>query len=252
MKATTLAILGTMVLLIYGIVLISGGKAPTWAYEVFIMFASVYAIWGCGAFVKAKHDLADREERVSKYKETYELAVNNYKDLVSLHEARHDCEAEINEILRDRVHKLDRIMRSTNHVIIVWRHRLDVMLTAVLENGKDPLPYLQSIYTSKCTELDGIVEHVTWEEIQGMSEEDKLINRNAEMPKDWVSRRQFPLPKRDCVISIQVEGEVRVCDWSPCLRDNGTGLLGTARCLNSGIGFHAWKQNKSEFEMWKA
>lgn len=73
------------------------------------------------------------------------------------------------------------------------------------------------------------------------------------------NRKEEPLPNKECLISILVEGEWIECRWKPYKKENysdellpSEGYLGTAYTLMSPvIGFHAWEQNDSEFLNYK-
>jgi len=78
----------------------------------------------------------------------------------------------------------------------------------------------------------------------------------------WLNRKETPLPKESCVIWAKFEnGHIHLCRWFPFDVNNyypdtmpGEGYLGTARVIDgrfTGIGFHAWTQNNSEFIEYK-
>lgn len=84
---------------------------------------------------------------------------------------------------------------------------------------------------------------------------------NLEQREDFLNRHLINLPDFKCTIKTihnDVDGEhVYVCKWKPFDKTQyneanmpGDGYLGTATIIEgkySGIGFHAWKQNNSEF-----
>lgn len=85
--------------------------------------------------------------------------------------------------------------------------------------------------------------------------------KNLKSKKGFKNRHKDSLPKIESNIKIivnDIEGEqVILCKWIPFNKDNYTqdqmpaeGYLGTAKIIEkryNGIGFHALKENDSEF-----
>lgn len=77
----------------------------------------------------------------------------------------------------------------------------------------------------------------------------------------YLNRHTDGLPKEKCLIKIitnDIEGEhIFLCEWIPFNESDyigkvkpNEGFLGTATVIDgkfTGIGFHAWDQNDSEF-----
>ena len=82
------------------------------------------------------------------------------------------------------------------------------------------------------------------------------------MPDNFVSRNHVPLPLEECKIKAIVydykgDATIYTCLWKPFNPSNyppnrmpSKGYLGTASVIEgdaTGIGFHCWEQNNSEF-----
>lgn len=78
---------------------------------------------------------------------------------------------------------------------------------------------------------------------------------------NFVSRFHVPLPNEVCKIKAMIyendEPVVQICEWKPFNPEEypkdkmpAEGYLGTAKIIEgvfAGIGYHAWRQNNSEF-----
>jgi len=85
--------------------------------------------------------------------------------------------------------------------------------------------------------------------------------RNLEQREGFINRHIYGLPKANCtmkVVTMDVNGEhIFTCEWIPFDKNQyteknipGDGYLGTAKVIDgkfTGIGFHAFEQNNSEF-----
>jgi hypothetical protein len=85
--------------------------------------------------------------------------------------------------------------------------------------------------------------------------------KNLEQREGFVNRHTNGLPKEKCamkVITKDVDGEhIYLCEWKPFDKNQYSkenmpddGYLGTVKVIQgryTGIGFHAWEQNNSEF-----
>ena len=64
-------------------------------------------------------------------------------------------------------------------------------------------------------------------------------------------RKVDALPHEKCAIEIYNDGRWLACEWHPKATDSqaDAGYIGTARTTSRTIhvGYHAWKQNDSEF-----
>lgn len=88
--------------------------------------------------------------------------------------------------------------------------------------------------------------------------------KNMEQKENFLDRHINNLPQKKCVIKIihqDINGEqVYLCEWRPFDKSQyqannmpSEGYLGTAKVIEgkyTGIGFHAWKQNNSEFVLY--
>lgn len=92
------------------------------------------------------------------------------------------------------------------------------------------------------------------------------IMKNLDPKEGWLNRHIDGLPDKDVKMEIihhsMNEDDICLCNWHPFKKENyresdmpGEGYLGTVRLIESqkdgkrytGIGFHAWGQNNSEF-----
>lgn len=87
------------------------------------------------------------------------------------------------------------------------------------------------------------------------------MNINLSKRRGFKNRHIDGVPKHQCkmkVITNDVNGEnVFLCEWNPFDKSKfneynmpGKGYLGTVKIIEGtykGLGFHAWKQNNSEF-----
>jgi hypothetical protein len=83
---------------------------------------------------------------------------------------------------------------------------------------------------------------------------------NTTQRPGYKNRHTEPLPNTKEIIKIitnDISGEhIDICEWHPHIKNEnetnkpGKGYLGTARTF-TGIGFHAWQQNDSEFVYYK-
>jgi hypothetical protein len=85
--------------------------------------------------------------------------------------------------------------------------------------------------------------------------------KNLEQREGYINRHTDGLPKEKCAIKIvknDIDREhVFICAWEPFIKPHYSnelmpdeGYLGTASVIYDrykGLGFHAWKQNDSEF-----
>ena len=74
----------------------------------------------------------------------------------------------------------------------------------------------------------------------------------------FVNRHTNKLPDKITtmrVVKKDFDGEhIYLCEWKPSHSKENDGYLGTAKVIEgiyTGIGFHAWEQNNSEF-VWYA
>jgi hypothetical protein len=89
--------------------------------------------------------------------------------------------------------------------------------------------------------------------------------KNLEQREGFVNRNTNGLPDKTTtmrVVTKDVDGEhIYLCEWKPFDKSQyskenmrGDGYLGTVKVIEgryTGIGFHAWEQNNSEF-VWYA
>lgn len=89
--------------------------------------------------------------------------------------------------------------------------------------------------------------------------------KNLSQKKEFLNRHTDSLPKENCKILIikkDTDGEhTFICEWNPFDKNKYSehdmpceGYLGTAKVIEgryTGIGFHAWEQNDSEFIFYK-
>lgn len=89
--------------------------------------------------------------------------------------------------------------------------------------------------------------------------------KNLEKRESFVNRHADGLPDKTITMRViikDVDGEhIYLCEWKPFDKSRyskenmpANGYLGTAKVIEgryTGIGFHAWKQNNSEF-VWYA
>jgi hypothetical protein len=70
---------------------------------------------------------------------------------------------------------------------------------------------------------------------------------------DFLDRKDTPLPEQEKHVIILKQDNYYLCRWVPYdgVSDAHKGYLGTAKCLETGIGYHAWEQNDSEFRYYK-
>jgi len=87
------------------------------------------------------------------------------------------------------------------------------------------------------------------------------IMKNLQQRDGFVNRHTNSLPKEMCIMKVvtkDVDGEhIHLCEWKPFDKNQYMkidlpceGYLGTAKVIQgryTGIGFHAWEQNNSEF-----
>ena len=92
----------------------------------------------------------------------------------------------------------------------------------------------------------------------------KKIPVSLDKKEGFLNRHEKAMPKKNTVVKIvtkDIDGEhIYTCEWRPFNKVNylvenmpSKGYLGTAKVIEgefSGIGFHAWKQNNSEFVLY--
>jgi hypothetical protein len=85
--------------------------------------------------------------------------------------------------------------------------------------------------------------------------------KNLEEREGFINRHTNGLPKEKCVMRVVVKDVdreyIHLCQWEPFDKSKHTknnmpseGYLGTVKVIEgkyTGIGFHAWEQNNSEF-----
>lgn len=87
---------------------------------------------------------------------------------------------------------------------------------------------------------------------------DKLgYNENLSQRVGFVNRHTNGLPTERCIMTIIIndnDGEhIHLCEWHHYEKTKypeghkSKGYLGTAKCINSAMAFHAWEENDSEF-----
>lgn len=78
--------------------------------------------------------------------------------------------------------------------------------------------------------------------------------KNLIEKQGFLNRHLSDLPKQKVKVKILIGNTIRFCEWFPfnesdChqIEKPHDGYLGTAKCMETGIGFNAWAQNNSEF-----
>lgn len=76
--------------------------------------------------------------------------------------------------------------------------------------------------------------------------------KSSEKKEGFLNRHLDGLPKETINIIILNDNIELLCEWIPCIKNNG--YLGTSTVIKGkykGIGFHAWEQNELEFIYYK-